>query len=45
LIHSSNWRKIPGEEFIKKIRGKIVKPAYYSKLSDNKILCKIKERE
>lgn len=37
LIHASNWKKIPGEEFIKKIGGEVIKPPYYSKLSDNKI--------
>jgi cytidyltransferase-like protein len=45
LIHASNWKKIPGEEFIKKIKGKVIRFPYYSKLADNKILCKIKERE
>ena len=42
LVHASNWKKIPGEEFIKKIKGKVIKPDYYSKLSDNKILKKLK---
>ena len=45
LVHGSNWKKIPGEEFIKKIKGEIVRPAYYSKLADKKIFNKIKERE
>jgi len=45
LIHGSNWKKIPGEAFIKKIKGEVVKPTYYSKLSENKILTELKERE
>jgi len=44
LVHGTNWKKVPGETFIKKIKGKIVKPAYYSKLAENKILAGIKER-
>ena len=44
LIHGSNWKKIPGEEFVKRIGGEVIKPPYYSKLSDNKITNKIKER-
>jgi len=45
LVHASNWEKIPGEEFIKKIKGKVIKLPYYSKLSDNKIAKEIKERK
>jgi phosphoenolpyruvate phosphomutase len=45
LIHGSNWKKVPGEAFIKKIKGEIVKPAYYSKLAENKILAEIKGRK
>src|SRR3989344_4082246 len=37
LVHANNWKKIPGETFIKKIGGEVVKPDYYSKLSDEKI--------
>jgi len=45
LVHGSDWKKIPGSEFIKKINGEIVKPDYYSKLSDDKIINKIIRRE
>lgn len=41
LVHGSNWKKIPGEEFIKKMKGKIIRFPYYSKLSENKIVDKI----
>jgi len=37
LVHANNWKKIPGETFIKKIGGEVVKPDYYSKLSNEKI--------
>ncbi|MBS3085525.1 adenylyltransferase/cytidyltransferase family protein [Candidatus Pacearchaeota archaeon] len=37
LVHASNWKNVPGDEFIKKIKGKIVRPPYYAKLSDDKI--------
>ena len=36
-MHANNWKKIPGETFIKKIGGEVVKPDYYSKLSDEKV--------
>lgn len=42
LIHGSNWKKIPGKEFIKKMKGRVIRFPYYSKLSDNKIMDKIK---
>lgn len=45
LIHGSNWKKIPGEDFIKKIGGETIKSPYYSKLSDSKIINKIKGRK
>ena len=45
LVHGSNWKKIPGEEFIKKMKGTIIRFPYYSKLADKKIFNKIKERE
>jgi|TARA_Y100000034_G_scaffold22700_2_gene26175 phosphoenolpyruvate phosphomutase len=43
LTHASNWKKIPGEEFVKQIGGKVVKPTYYKKLSDDKIIKEIKK--
>jgi len=41
LIHASNWKKVPGSTYIKKIGGKIIKPPFYEKLSTNKITNKI----
>lgn len=41
LVFGSNWKKVPGAEFIKKINGKIVQPSYYEKLSQEKVLKKI----
>ena len=37
LVHGSNWDKIPGEEYIKKIKGESRKIQYYPRLSDEKI--------
>ncbi len=37
LVHGSNWDEIPGEEYIKKIKGKIIKIPYYPGLSEEKI--------
>lgn len=42
LVYGSNWKKIPGgENFIKKINGKIIKPDFYEKLSPEKVTRKI----
>jgi len=41
LVHGSNWKKIPGEEYIKKIHGELVKAPYYERLSTKKIVAKI----
>jgi len=32
LVHGTDWNKIPGEKYIKKIGGKVIKTPYYSKL-------------
>jgi len=37
LVHGDNWKRIPGENFIKKVRGKIIKIPYYKKLSEEYI--------
>lgn len=37
LTHGDNWEKIPGEKFIKKIKGKVIKLPYYSRLSEEKM--------
>jgi len=44
LVHGSNWDKIPGEEFVKKINGEVIKLPYYSKLSDKNIQEEINQR-
>lgn len=41
LIWGSNWKKVPGENYIKKINGEIVKLPLYEKLSKEKIAQKI----
>ena len=37
LVHGANWDKIPGEEFIRKIKGEVVRFPYYFKLSDKNV--------
>ena len=37
LVHGTNWDKIPGEEYIKKIKGEVKTIPYYARLSDEKI--------
>ncbi|MBT7237952.1 adenylyltransferase/cytidyltransferase family protein [Candidatus Woesearchaeota archaeon] len=41
LIHSSNWKEVPGSEYIKEINGEVVQPEFYEKLSKEKIVEKI----
>ena len=41
LVYGSNWKKIPGEKYIKKINGEIVQPPFYEKLSTLNIVKKI----
>ncbi|MBW2981152.1 adenylyltransferase/cytidyltransferase family protein [Candidatus Woesearchaeota archaeon] len=41
LVHGSNWKKVPGSDFIKKTGGEIVKPPFYEKLSTDNIVKKI----
>lgn len=41
LVFGSNWKKVPGADYIKRIGGKIVQPSYYEKLSSGKIAKKI----
>ena len=42
LVHGSNWEKIPGSDYVESIGGEVVKMPYYDKLSDEKVLNKIK---
>ena len=41
FVIGSNWKKIPGAEYIKKINGEIVQPPFYEKLSAVNIINKI----
>lgn len=41
LVHGSDWKTIPGSEYIKKIDGEIIKPKFYEKLSADNIVKKI----
>jgi len=38
LVFGSNWKNVPGEEFIKEINGEIVQPKFYEKLSTDNIV-------
>jgi len=41
LVCGSNWKKIPGSVYIKKIKGEIDQPPFYEKLSTENIVKKI----
>ena len=41
LVIGSNWKKVPGVEYIKKINGEIIQPPFYKKLSTDNIVNKI----
>jgi len=41
LVYGSNWKKIPGADYIDKIKGQIIQPPFYEKLSYEKITKKI----
>lgn len=41
LIFGSNWKDVPGKNYIKKINGEIVQPEFYEKLSTERIAEKI----
>jgi len=44
LVYGSNWKKVPGADYIKKIHGEIVQPDFYEKLSTDNIAKKILAR-
>lgn len=44
LVHGNDWRKIPGENYIKSINGAVVTHPYYTGLSDFKIINGFLER-
>ena len=41
LVIGSNWKKVPGAEYIRKTKGQIVQPPFYEKLSTSNIINKI----
>ena len=41
LVCGSNWKKVPGATYIKKIEGEVVQPPFYEKLSTKNIVNKI----
>lgn len=41
LVCGSNWKKVLGSKFIKKINGEVVQPSFYEKLSTENIVKKI----
>ena len=42
LVYGSNWKRVPGKAYIKKIGGEIVQPPFYEKLSTENIMSKIR---
>ena len=41
LVHGSDWKEVPGLEFINEIGGKVIQHPYYKRLSTFKIIDKI----
>ena len=41
LVHGSNWKEVPGADFIKEVGGEIVQPPFYEKLSTENVVKKI----
>ena len=41
LVYGSNWKKVPGHSFVKKVGGKVVQPPFYEKLSTENVIKKI----
>lgn len=41
LVHGTDWKKVPGCEYIKKIGGEVIQPPFYKKLSTENIVKKI----
>ena len=44
LVCGSNWKKVPGRDYIKKIDGELVQPPFYEKLSKENMIKKILKR-
>lgn len=45
LVCGSNWKKVPGADYIKKINGEVIHLPFYDKLSTKNILNKIHQME
>ncbi|MBU0581096.1 MAG: adenylyltransferase/cytidyltransferase family protein, partial [Candidatus Margulisbacteria bacterium] len=41
LVLGSNWKTVPGKKYIEKIKGEIIQPEFYEKLSTKNIVDKI----
>jgi len=41
IVYGSNWKKVPGVDYIRKINGKIVQPQFYERLSTENVIKKI----
>ncbi len=41
LVHGSNWKKVPGGNYVEKIGGEVIKPPFYEKLSTENVIKKI----
>jgi len=41
LVCGSNWKKVPGSEYVKKINGEVIQRPFYEKLSTKNIVDKI----
>jgi cytidyltransferase-like protein len=41
LVLGSNWKDVPGADYIRKLGGKVIQPPHYDKLSAEKIVTKI----
>lgn len=41
LVYGSNWKKVPGRTYIKKIKGEVIQPPFYEKLSTHNVIKKI----
>ena len=41
FVIGSNWKKVPGADYIKKINGQIIQPPFYEKLSSENVIKKV----
>lgn len=41
LVCGSNWKKVPGADYVKEIKGEVIQPLFYDNLSMEKIIRKI----